>query len=176
MPYILFILGSPNSPDGILSPTSENRITRAIEIQTKYPEMIIMATGGFGSHFNTSPTPHRELLHQCLLRNGAVIDAASPKDLLSSNTVEDATMILEFSSSHHVERFGVLTSKFHMTRCQFIFECLAGLDVVDLFTAADPPSLAPDVLEHETTALDSLKAQGCVIVEGVPYPHKKLPE
>jgi hypothetical protein len=171
MSFNLFILGSPNSEDGMLSPTSTNRAAKAIELQTAHPESVLLATGGFGSHFNTSSVPHRELLHQYLLQQGAVIDPGASNDLLSSNTVEDAIMILKFSASQGSERCGIVTSKFHIARCRYIFECLARLDFVQFFVADDPPSLNPEIFRHEAAALSLLQAQGGVLIDSVLHPN-----
>jgi hypothetical protein len=173
MRYNLFILGSPNSVDGVLSATSMNRISKAIELQKRHPEIVILATGGFGSHFNTSAVPHRELLYRYLHQQGASIDRASPNDMLSSNTVEDITMIVRFltSASRGRERCGIVTSKFHMARCRYIFECLAVTNSVDFFEASDPSSLDPATSRHETIALAQLQAQGGILVGDVLSPH-----
>jgi uncharacterized SAM-binding protein YcdF (DUF218 family) len=176
MRYNLFILGSPNSVDGVLSPISVNRVAKAIELQKAHPEIVLLATGGFGIHFNTSTIPHRELIHRNLLQQSAFIDPGTPDDLLSSNTVEDAVMILQFSSSRNLERCGVLTSKFHMARCRYIFECLAGTDTIDFFTADDPSSLDPELVGHEALALAKLQAHGGVLVRKVLYSYKKSSE
>jgi uncharacterized SAM-binding protein YcdF (DUF218 family) len=173
--YNLFILGSPNSPDGVLSPTSIGRIAKAIELQRVRPEIVILATGGFGCHFNTSTTPHRELLHSHLCQQGALIDRAKHDDLLSSNTVEDAVMILAFAESQAPPvRWGVVTSNFHAARCRFIFDCLAGPDVVDLYIADDADNLEPEVTRHETVALAQLWDQGGVMIGNVLHPHVSL--
>jgi hypothetical protein len=171
MSYNLFILGSPNSTSGMLSPISTHRVVKAIDLQNKHPEMVLLATGGFGSHFNTSTIPHRELLHRYLLQQGAVINPGAPNDLLSSNTVEDAAMILEFSSSRGSGRCGIVTSRFHLPRCRYIFECLTTPGVVEFFTADDPPYLDPAVVQHEAVSFALLQAQGGVLIDGVLYPH-----
>jgi uncharacterized SAM-binding protein YcdF (DUF218 family) len=171
MPYNVFILGSPNTVDRELSSISLNRVARAIGLQNTHPEMVILATGGFGSHFNTSTIPHRELIHQHLSRLGASINRASPDDLLSSNTVEDAMMILRFLASRGLDRCGIVTSEFHLARCRYIFECLAETVSVDFFTANDPASVDTEITSHEAIALAQLWAQGGVLVDNILFPH-----
>jgi uncharacterized SAM-binding protein YcdF (DUF218 family) len=173
MQHNMFILGSPNSVDGVLSSISVKRIEKAIALQKANPDIVLMATGGFGSHFNTSTIPHRELLHQYLLQQDAVINPGSPDDLLSSNTVQDAIMILQFSNSRGLEKIGVVTSKFHMARCRYIFECLTETDFIEYFAADDPSSLSSEINRHESTALARLQAQGGVIIDDVLYPHMR---
>jgi uncharacterized SAM-binding protein YcdF (DUF218 family) len=169
--YDLFILGSPNSVDGVLSPISVNRIEKAMELQKVNPEIIILATGGFGSHFNTSTIPHRELVHRHLLQQGALIDPGTPDDLLSSNTVEDVVMIQQISIPRGQEKYGIVTSKFHMARCRYIFECLAGAIDVDFYSADDPSNLDPDIIRHEALALAQLQAQGGVLIGDFLHAH-----
>jgi uncharacterized SAM-binding protein YcdF (DUF218 family) len=176
MPYNLFILGSPNSVDGILSSTAINRILKAIALQKIDPEIVLMATGGFGSHFNTSASPHRELIHQYLVQQDAEFNPGHPGDLLSSNSVEDATTIAQYFNSRGRAKFGIVTSGFHMARCQYIFECVFEKDLVDFFAADDPSSLHPDILRHESTALAQLRAQGGVLIDGKLHRHMKLCE
>jgi uncharacterized SAM-binding protein YcdF (DUF218 family) len=171
MRYNLFILGSPNSTDGALSPMAVNRAAKAIELQKARPDTVLLATGGFGRHFNISTTPHRELLHRYLLQRGALVDAATSEDFLSSNTVEDATMIIRFAASRGSERCGILTSQFHMARCRYIFECLAGRDTFDFLQAEDPSDLDLDSVSHEAAALTQLLSQGGVLVGDVLHPH-----
>jgi hypothetical protein len=169
--YNLFILGSPNAADGVLSPISQNRIAKAIELQKAHPEIILLATGGFGNHFNISPVPHRELVHQRLLEQNALINATSPEDFLSSNTVEDAIMITQFSISHETGRFGIVTSKFHMARCRYIFECLASKRLPDFFMAEDPSDLGKELVRHEESALAQLVAQGGILIDNSLHRH-----
>ncbi|MGB3473013.1 MAG: hypothetical protein WBA51_19525 [Erythrobacter sp.] len=84
---LAFILGAPNGTDGTLSSISLRRIEAALERQRNDNCLVLLATGGFGSHFNSTDTSHRELVYRHLEAAGATIDRAEASDLLSSNTV-----------------------------------------------------------------------------------------
>ena len=168
---IIFVLGSPNAADGELSPISVSRIECAIALQSDWPNSVVMATGGFGKHFNTTKLPHREHVHRKLSAYGARFSAAGAADLLSSNTVEDATMITAFTESRSCVSYAVVTSGFHLPRCRYIFACLA-TNGVEFFAAVDPPDLNPEIERHEAVALAQLIAQGGVLIDGVLHPYK----
>ncbi|NJO35471.1 MAG: hypothetical protein HC869_22695 [Rhodospirillales bacterium] len=69
---------------------------------------------GFGSHFNSTDTPHRELVYRHLEGAGATIDRAEASDLLSSNTVEDIALIVAFTKARGIAEYCVITSRFHV--------------------------------------------------------------
>jgi hypothetical protein len=163
---MLFILGAPNAQGGALSSISLSRIDRAVTEQIDRPDLIILATGGFGAHFNTSKKAHREWVHDELLQRSARVDKAQPNDLLSSNTVEDVLMIARFAQSRAVASYEIVTSSFHEERCRFILDCLARDHCVTIRAATDPDDLSEALLQHETGALARLKIQKGVIVEG----------
>ena len=171
----VFILASPNSADGELSPMSIGRIERAVQLQQMQPDVVLLATGGFGDHFNTSNTPHRELVHQCLLNRGAAIDRAAPADLLSANTVEDVWMIIAFAQKRGWADYGVVTSSSHWKRCRYIFECLDPTARVDFFAADDSANLDDAIGKHEVVAMARLVAQGGVMIGEVLHPHPDAP-
>jgi DUF218 domain len=172
MPKVIFILGAPNSSDGKLSLISLSRIDAAVAKQREASDVILLATGGFGAHFNQTDTPHRELVYRQLEARGATIDRAQPGDLLSSNTVEDIALIVAFANARGIDNYGVLTSRFHAARCQFIVDCLAVDQNVALLAADDPEELEVEAHEHETRALRQLLAQGGVTVGNKIYPHR----
>lgn len=173
MKKLVFILGSPNSADGELSSISISRVTRALALQKTDQHVVLLATGGFGDHFNVSDVPHRALVHEYLLDRGASIEVGAATDLLSSNTVEDVQMILAFAKERACSDYGVVTSGFHVARCRYIFECLDPTNVVDFFTAEDPLDLDAQTVRHEATALARLVAQGGVLIGDVLYPHRR---
>ncbi|QCY13193.1 YdcF family protein [Pseudomonas sp. MPC6] len=171
----VFILASPNSADGELSPMSIGRIERAVQLQQMQPDVVLLATGGFGDHFNMSNTPHRELVHQCLFIRGAAIDRATPADLLSANTVEDVWMIIAFARKRGCADYGVVTSSSHLKRCRYIFECLDPTARVDFFAADDSTNPDDAIGKHEVVAMERLVAQGGVMIGEVLHPHPDAP-
>lgn len=170
MSEIIFVLGSPNSNDGSLSDISLSRIECAIAIHARTPQSHIIATGGFGEHFNTSAISHRELVHRHLTELGLWFSIDSAEDLLSSNTVEDVQMIVSFTASRGCEHYAVVTSEFHLARCRYIFDCLEPKRI-DIYGGKDPTNLDPGIVEHENKALAQLVSQGGVLIDGVLHPH-----
>jgi DUF218 domain len=167
---LIFVLGSPNADDGTLSDISLGRIQRAVQEQQASPGTIILATGGFGAHFNTTDIPHRELVYRQLNTMGATLDRADATDLLSSNTVEDISLIGNFAVVRGAMAYGVVTSEFHADRCRFILRCIVPGHLVSILTAKDPSDLTTEIVNHEKRALALLTAQGGVLLEGILHP------
>lgn len=168
---LAFILGAPNGTDGTLSSISLRRIEAGLERQRNDNCLVLLATGGFGSHFNSTDTPHRELVYRHLEAAGAKIDRAETSDLLSSNTVEDIALIVAFTKARGIDDYCIITSRFHVARCRFIVECLAEKQVVAIVAAEDPVDLAAEISDHEVRALRQLSEQGGVIKGGVLHSH-----
>jgi DUF218 domain len=171
MSKFVFILGAPNGNDGKLSTVSLRRIEAAVEQQRSNPGFVILATGGFGPHFNSTGTPHREFVYRHLEAAGAAIDRAESNDLLSSNTVEDIVLVVAFMKARGLDQYYVVTSKFHAARCRFIIDCLAEKHSVTVVAADDPEDLEDELREHEDRALRQLSEQGGVVVGSVLYAH-----
>ena len=70
MKNVIIILGSPNSQKGRLSKIAIGRARKCLEIFNPEKDMIL-CTGGFGVHFNTSEKPHADYLKQYLIKNGS---------------------------------------------------------------------------------------------------------
>ncbi|MGB7407983.1 MAG: YdcF family protein [Pontixanthobacter sp.] len=168
-----FILGAPNGTDGTLSSISLRRIEAALEQQQNDKCLVLLATGGFGSHFNSTDTPHRELIYRYLEAAGAIIDRAEASDLLSSNTVEDIDLIVAFTKARGIDDYFIITSRFHVARCRFIVDCLAEKQVVAVVSADNPVDLAAEISDHESRALRQLSEQAGVIKGGVLHSHPK---
>ena len=171
MSKLAFILGAPNGTDGKLSSISLRRIEAALERQQNDNCLVLLATGGFGSHFNSTDIPHRELVYRHLEAAGATIDRAEANDLLSSNTVEDIDLIVAFTKAQGIDRYCIITSRFHVARCRFIVDCLAENQAVAIAAADDPVDLAAETRDHESRALRQLSEQGGVIIGGVLHSH-----
>lgn len=175
MSKLAFILGAPNGNDGKLSSVSLRRIETALERQRNDPSLVLLATGGFGAHFNSTGTPHWEFVYRHLEAAGAAIDRAEGNDLLSANTVEDIAFIVAFTKARGINDYFVVTSRFHATRCRFIIDCLAKVQTVDVVAADDPEELTAAASDHEDRALRQLSEQGSVIIESVLHTHPTCP-
>ncbi len=163
MDHLLFILGASNGVDGSLSPIALSRVAEAIAVQRRRPDVLILATGGFGA-FNATTTPHREFVHAELAARNARHYAARPTDLLSANTVEDALFIVDFARRRGHASYSIVTSNFHVRRCELVFGCLAKGADIGFIAATDPAAVVADKLRHEADAVARLVAQGGVVV------------
>jgi uncharacterized SAM-binding protein YcdF (DUF218 family) len=160
MKNILIILGSPNSAKGRLGKAAIGRLKKCIEIfQTD--ENLILCTGGFGVHFNTSQKPHAEYLMRYLTKKGI------PKKYFlpfadSANTVEDAVKTKAILEKIELSNCTIITSNYHLKRVQLIFdEILVGIEkryigVEDNFSEKKLTLLQ----NHEAKAIEGILKNG----------------
>lgn len=120
-PGIIIILGSPNSSEGELYPVARQRCEKAIQEYLKHPAWKIVLTGGFGEHFNRSEQAHAFYLQKYLIGRGLAPEAIV-NSVLSTNTLEDASLTKPIILNYHVEDILVVTSDFHYARARYIFE------------------------------------------------------
>jgi vancomycin permeability regulator SanA len=120
MKNVIIVLGSPNSEKGRLCKIAIGRARKCLEIFNPETDMIL-CTGGFGLHFNTTSIPHAEYLKQYLIKKGI-----SKKHFLpfanSSNTVEDATKSKEILLNENLKKVTIITTEYHLKRVQVIFD------------------------------------------------------
>lgn len=127
MKNIIIILGSPNSSKGRLSKIAIGRAKKCLEIFNPAIDMIL-CTGGFGLHFNTSEKPHADYLKRYLINNGILEKYILPF-ANSSNTVEDATKSKEILLKNEAKKVTIITTIYHLRRVQLIFdEILVGIE------------------------------------------------
>jgi vancomycin permeability regulator SanA len=120
MKNVIIILGSPNSQKGRLSKIAIGRAKKCIEIFNSEKDLIL-CTGGFGIHFNTSPKPHAEHLKRYLIKNG-IFEICFLPFANSSNTVEDATKAKEILLENGGRKVTIITTNYHLKRVQLIFD------------------------------------------------------
>lgn len=156
---VIIILGSPNSPTGQLSDISVSRLEQCREIFKK--GQLILCTGGWGEHFNTSDKPHAQYCKDYLIRKGL-----SHEDFLefclSENTVDDAVKIKTSLSRLENPQFTVITSDYHLERVQLIFnEILKAyqMDFVGAKSNINEEKLS-QLLKHEQKAIAQIKENG----------------
>ena len=157
---VIVVLGSPNFPDGTLGPIALDRLQGCLSIFNPQKHKIL-CTGGFGTHFNTSPIAHANYLKDFLIQKGVPSTAFLPL-ALSSNTVEDAVMSKSILKEVEYKNLIILTSEYHLARVKFIFtEILKDFNLN--FNAVTHHSI-DDVLEpliqHEKVAMDLLNSNG----------------
>ncbi len=160
MKNILIILGSPNSAKGRLGKAAISRLKKCVEI-FKPDENLILCTGGFGVHFNTSQKPHAEYLMQYLIKNGISKEYFLPS-ANSANTVEDAVKSMGILKKMDFRNCTIITSNYHLDRVQLIFDkILTGIEkqyigVEDGFSEKKLKLLQ----NHETKAIEGILKNG----------------
>ena len=121
MVEILVVLGSPNSSKGKLSIMSKERLDFCLERFNN--NMMILCTGGWGSHFNTTKEPHAYYTKNYLIKKGIPEDRFL-ENALSGNTVEDAVKTKEIISSLKNIQLSIITSEYHLERVKLIFKTI----------------------------------------------------
>jgi uncharacterized SAM-binding protein YcdF (DUF218 family) len=158
----IVVLGSPNSLEGELFLMAKKRLDKCYEeyLSSKYS---IILTGGFGVHFNTSNQPHYYWAKEYLIGKG--IDSQDVIALVdSTNTVQDATMLLHILPQNFIKHLIIITSDYHKERVEFIFKSVLGEKVSLSYIGVDSDGIDPEMLEklitHEALALEGLRMNG----------------
>ena len=160
----IVVLGSPNTPEGELLPMAKKRLDKCYQeyLSSQYP---IILTGGFGLHFNTSIHPHYHLAKEYIIQKG-VDNQDIIASLDSSNSVQDATMLLPILAQNPIKHLKIITSDYHVERVEFIFKSVLAEKVSLSFTGVDSEGVAPEILEkliaHEKLALEGLRKNGVI--------------
>jgi len=115
---VLIILGSPNSPSGKLSDISISRLNYCIKRYQK--GNLLLCTGGWGEHFNTSKNSHSTFAKQYLIEKG-LLEEDFLDFALSKNTVDDAVKIKPIISKLGKIKLIIITSDYHLDRVKIIF-------------------------------------------------------
>lgn len=121
IPGIIIILGSPNSEKGELYNVAKQRCVKGIQEFLNHPAWKIVLTGGFGEHFNKSEKPHSYYLQSYLIEQG-IAPEVIVDSVLSTNTLEDASLTKPIIKKYNVVDILVVTSDFHYDRARYIFE------------------------------------------------------
>ncbi|MBU4315622.1 YdcF family protein [Patescibacteria group bacterium] len=160
-------LGSPNSPNGILSHIAISRTKKTAEMAIQNLEAKILITGGWG-RFNESPLAHGEYVREKLVGEYKINPARIEPILLTHNTVEDAIFVRDKIASR--DRIIVVTSDFHVPRTEYLFRCIFGrvMNIQFVGSVSDFLSVGERMEQekHENQALMTLKAQGGVVWNG----------
>lgn len=156
---IFIVLGSPNSSSGKLSSISMSRLNYCADHYKKGD--LVLCTGGWGAHFNTSKNSHAQLAKNYLIKRG-LLETDFLEFALSGNTVDDAVKIKPILSEFKESQLSVITSDYHLKRVQLIFS-----EILENFTIAFigiDSHLAQDELDalvlHETNAIDAILKNG----------------
>ncbi len=155
---LVVLLGNENDSEGNLSPVAISRANTAVRFLNKNNEWLVLPTGAFGSHFNTTKIPHGQYLTDYLLANGIPASQILPHTN-SANTIQDGICAHKIVANLEASQIVVVTSDFHMKRVKFIFGQLFADMTIEYLNApnqVDPPTLAK-LLAHETRALRRLQ-------------------
>jgi len=157
---VIVVLGSPNFPDGTLGPIALDRLQGCLSIYDPAKHKIL-CTGGFGTHFNTSPIAHASYLKNYLIEQG-VSSAAFLPLALSSNTVEDAVMSISILKETEFKDLIIITSEYHVARVKFIFtEILKDFHLnFKAVTHHSIDGVLEPLIQHEKMAMDQLISNG----------------
>jgi uncharacterized SAM-binding protein YcdF (DUF218 family) len=163
---IIIVLGGQNDVAGKISPMTQERATRAIELLRCTPHARLLLTGGYG-HFNSSTQPHAYHLSTFIIDQGVDPGHFLPF-VLSANTVEDAVFSARALRGFVLSGIDVATSQIHVARAQLVFEHF--FDPALLHFHGAPDAAASDVLlrhaAHEQAAIEQIRMQGGVLFEG----------
>lgn len=164
MRHIILILGAPNDQDGNLGQTAKDRLDCAFDIYHANENSLILCTGGFGSHFNTSANPHAYYAKNYLISKGVAKEAflESP---LSSNTVDDFRMTKSIILKINPTILFVITSDFHIKRAKILHDIIISFPRIAFIPARS--SLSEKELEklvlHEKIAIQELENNNYVL-------------
>ncbi|HUH27034.1 YdcF family protein [Gelidibacter sp.] len=156
---VLIILGSPNSPSGKLSGISQSRLNYCVNHYQ--PGHLILCTGGWGAHFNTSEHAHASLAKQYFIENG-IPEVAFLDFALSGNTVEDAVKAKEILSKLENIDLTIITSDYHINRVKLIFNEILknySMDFIGVESNLDK-DVYDALVQHETKAINAILENG----------------
>lgn len=159
---IIIVLGSPNAPDGTLSPMAVSRLAICLKLYREGWDKILL-TGGFGAHFNTSSKAHGYYLREVLINAGV-----KTEDILglveSRHSVEDATLSRPIITQLAPDQVAIVTSDYHAKRAKMIFDAVyAPFDRFLLFEASSvmvQQEVLQKLTEHEHQAVLDLIENG----------------
>lgn len=125
----IVLLGAPNDEDGNLSQIALERANKAIEECTKQPDALVLPTGGWGDHFNTTDKPHAFYSRKYLVEHGVAESRFLPA-AESGNTAEDATLAAPILANAEIDEVTIVTSDFHVPRAKLLFRrALKGVSI-----------------------------------------------
>ncbi|QSB02066.1 YdcF family protein [Methylomonas sp. EFPC1] len=117
---IIMVLGSTINSEGKLSEIAVGRLEKCIEVVKNKDDYLIVLTGGFGSHFNTTNRMYSLYAYEYLINNGIDTDRISAL-IPSVDTVEDATLSYRVIKHLNPLKVVIITSEFHQERVKYIF-------------------------------------------------------
>jgi len=144
------------------------RCARAAEVYKELApgnEVMVLPTGAFGAHFNTSEHPHFYYLRNELIRLGVPPENILP-GTVTSNTVQDGTEAWYRFKNGGYHRLVAVTSDYHTARVAFILGRLsAETDAeIEIVTADTPSGYTGDDKQEEDQKVERLKREWVDII------------
>lgn len=132
----IVLLGAPNDENGNLSQIALERCEKALEESQTNPNSLILPTGGFGAHFNTTDKPHAFYTRKWLVAQG-VSETRFLRFAESGNTVADGRKAKPILLDADITDIIIVTSDFHARRALLCFKhALQGTNInISLSTA-----------------------------------------
>jgi uncharacterized SAM-binding protein YcdF (DUF218 family) len=157
---ILILLGNQNDSQGNLSPIAKSRCDLAVQLLQENEGLVVLPTGAFGPHFNTSDRPHGPYLTEYLIEKGISPDRILPHTD-SSNTLEDARCARRVAVDSDAQKVIVVTSEFHMRRVRYIFGRVFQDIQVEFREARSPVDdvTMRSLIKHEARSLKRLQTE-----------------
>lgn len=156
---VIVVLGSPNSPDGMLSVIAKSRLDHCAAIYAEGTS--VLCTGGWGDHFNTATEAHAVYAKRYLMERG-VAESAFLDFALSSNSIDDAVKVKAVISEMESVKLIVITSDFHLERIRLVFQKIlseADLSFAGVTCEIERETLA-GLIQHEKNAIASILKNG----------------
>lgn len=156
---VLIVLGAPNSPNGELSDISKSRLNHCVHSFKK--GNLVICTGGWGNHFNTSEFSHAFFAKNYLVKNG-IPEEAFLDFALSSNTVDDAVKVKAIIQNLKALNLVIITSDYHIERVKLIFDEILSIYPIEYIRVKSNFSNQKlDILvQHEKLAIKAIKENG----------------
>ena len=156
---VYIVLGAENSDQGVLGIISKSRLDVCLGLYKEGD--VVLCTGGWGDHFNTTTIAHAFYAQEYLIKRGVLkSDLLNPT--LSSNTVDDAVKLKEALENIKNCELILITSDFHMERVQLIFNEILKKYTISFVEAKN--TLNDDELQmyknHEKKAVQSILERG----------------
>ena len=177
MSILIVLFGQENEPNGGLRAPAAARAAKAAEVFKELApgnETVVLPTGAFGKHFNTSDLPHFHYLTEELISRGVPPENILP-GVAGSHTIQDATEAwYRFKSGGH-HRLVAVTSDYHAARVAFILGRLSANDdaQIEVIPAATPASYTGKDKDLEERKLAALRKDW---VDVIPRTSKVAPE
>ena len=156
---VLIVLGGMNLPSGKLSDVSISRLDYCVNYYQK--GNLVLCTGGWGGHFNSSEHSHAALAKQYLTAKG-ILEEDFLDFALSENTVDDAVKIRPIISKLEEIELKIITSDYHLNRVKMIFNKILEDYVVNFVGEKSKMNQEEynTLLQHEKKAINSIEQNG----------------